>query len=48
MVHALVVAPAGAGKGVGVVIPTMLTYPGATVLLDVKGENHNDDERNRR
>jgi type IV secretion system protein VirD4 len=47
MVHALVAAPAGAGKGVGVIL-TMLTYPGATVLLDVKGENHNDDERNRR
>lgn len=40
IVHSLVAAPTGAGKGVGVVIPTLLTYPGSTVVLDVKGENY--------
>ena len=38
--HSLVAAPTGAGEGVGVVIPTLLTYPGSTVVLDVKGENY--------
>lgn len=33
-------APTGAGEGVGIVIPTLLTYPGSTVVLDVKGENY--------
>ena len=36
--HSLVVAPTRAGKGVGVVIPTLLTYPGSIIALDVKGE----------
>ena len=40
IVHSLVAAPTGAGKGVGIVIPTLLTYPGSTVVLDVKGENY--------
>jgi type IV secretion system protein VirD4 len=39
-VHSLVVAPTGAGKGVGIVIPSLLTYPGSTVVLDVKGGNY--------
>ena len=37
--NTLLVAPPGAGKGVGVVIPTLLTWPGSAVVLDVKGEN---------
>ena len=37
--NVLLVAPPGGGKGVGVVIPTLLTYPGSAVVLDVKGEN---------
>jgi type IV secretion system protein VirD4 len=37
--HSLVAAPTGSGKGVGVVIPTLLTYPGSVVCLDMKGEN---------
>lgn len=37
--HALVVAPTGRGKGVGFVIPNLLTYRGSAVVLDVKGEN---------
>ncbi len=36
--HILVSAPTRAGKGVGVVIPTMLTHNGSSVVLDVKGE----------
>ena len=36
--HSLVVAPTRAGKGVGVVIPTLLTFKGSVLALDVKGE----------
>jgi type IV secretion system protein VirD4 len=34
-----VFAPMGAGKGVGVVIPNLLDYPGSVVCTDIKGEN---------
>lgn len=37
--HAIMIAPTGSGKGVGVVIPTLLTYPHSTVIMDIKGEN---------
>lgn len=37
--HTLLVAPTGAGKGVGVVIPNLLTYGGSALVVDVKGEN---------
>jgi len=37
--NTLVVAPPGAGKGVGFVIPNLLTYPGSMVVIDPKGEN---------
>ena len=37
--HVLVTAPTGAGKGVGLVIPNLLSWPGSAVVLDVKGEN---------
>lgn len=36
--HSLVVAPTRAGKGVGIVIPTLLTFKGSLIALDVKGE----------
>ncbi|MFA1625895.1 type IV secretion system ATPase VirD4 [Rhizobium mongolense] len=36
--HSLIVAPTRAGKGVGVVIPTLLTFKGSVIALDVKGE----------
>lgn len=36
--HSLIVAPTRAGKGVGIVIPTLLTFEGSVVALDVKGE----------
>ncbi len=47
IVHSLVAAPTGAGKGVGIVIPTLLTYVGSTVVLDVKGENYEKTARRR-
>ena len=37
--HTLLVAPTGSGKGVGVIIPNLLTYGGSVVCVDVKGEN---------
>ena len=43
--HALIVAPTGRGKGVGFVIPNLLTYKGSAVVLDVKGENFRETSR---
>ncbi len=37
--HVLLYAPTRTGKGVGVVIPNLLTWPDSTVVLDVKREN---------
>ncbi len=37
--HILAVAPTRSGKGVGLVIPTLLTWPGSAVVHDLKGEN---------
>ncbi|HTM82234.1 conjugal transfer protein TraG [Asticcacaulis sp.] len=37
--HILCFAPTRAGKGVGLVIPTLLTWPGSTIVHDIKGEN---------
>ena len=45
--HSLIAAPTGSGKGVGVVIPTLLTYPGSVICLDVKGENFAKTARRR-
>jgi type IV secretion system protein VirD4 len=39
--HVLVVGSPGSGKGVGVIIPTLLTWPGSVICTDVKGgENY--------
>ncbi len=38
--HVIVVAPTRAGKGVGVVIPNLLTWQGSVVCLDIKHENY--------
>ena len=27
------------GKGVGLVVPTLLTWPGSAIVHDIKGEN---------
>lgn len=35
-----VFANTGTGKGVGIVIPTLLDYPGSIVVTDIKGENY--------
>ncbi|MBW8879035.1 MAG: type IV secretory system conjugative DNA transfer family protein [Acidobacteria bacterium] len=37
--HTFVLAPNRAGKGVGMVIPTLLSWTGSTVIHDMKGEN---------
>ena len=37
----LLAAPTRSGKGVGVVIPNLLTYSGSVVVLDIKQENYN-------
>ncbi|HEX7946382.1 MAG TPA: type IV secretory system conjugative DNA transfer family protein, partial [Phenylobacterium sp.] len=37
--HVALYAPTRTGKGVGVVIPNLLTWPDSTVVLDVKREN---------
>jgi len=37
--HAFVAAGPRTGKGVGIVIPTLLSWEGSTVVLDIKGEN---------
>ena len=37
--HLLVVAPTRSGKGVGIVIPTLLTWPHSALIHDLKGEN---------
>jgi type IV secretion system protein VirD4 len=37
--HVLVFAPTRSGKGAGVVIPTLLTWPQSALIHDLKGEN---------
>ncbi len=38
--HVLCFAPTRSGKGVGLVVPTLLTWAGSVVVHDIKGENH--------
>src|SRR5687768_8157774 len=38
--HVCVIAPTGSGKGVGLVIPTLLSWPESLFVLDRKGENY--------
>ena len=37
--HAMMVARSGGGKGVAVVIPSLITWKGSTLVNDIKGEN---------
>ncbi len=37
--HLLCFAPTRSGKGVGLVVPTLLTWPGSVLVHDIKGEN---------
>jgi type IV secretion system protein VirD4 len=39
--HVLCFAPTRSGKGVGLVIPTLLTWSGSCIVHDIKGENWN-------
>ncbi|HUH48411.1 MAG TPA: type IV secretory system conjugative DNA transfer family protein, partial [Mycoplana sp.] len=38
--HVMLYAPTRTGKGVGIVIPNLLTWPGSVVVLDIKRENY--------
>ncbi|NLS28310.1 Conjugal transfer protein TraG [Sphingomonas sp. S2M10] len=37
--HVLCFAPTRSGKGIGLVVPTLLTWPGSAIVHDIKGEN---------
>ena len=37
--HVLCFAPTRSGKGVGLVIPSLLAWPGSAIVHDIKGEN---------
>lgn len=46
--HCLTIAPTGAGKGVGVIIPNLLSYTGSIIVIDPKGENYSVTARFRK
>ncbi|MFN3634368.1 MAG: type IV secretory system conjugative DNA transfer family protein [Rhizobium rhizophilum] len=46
--HMLTFAATGSGKGVGSIIPNLLTYPGSVLCIDPKGENALVTARRRR
>ena len=46
--HLITVAPTGAGKGRGAIIPNLLTYKGPVVVVDPKGENYRVTARRRK
>ncbi len=46
--HLITVAPTGAGKGVGCIIPALLRYEGPIIAIDPKGENVAITARRRR
>jgi type IV secretion system protein VirD4 len=37
--HVIVFAPTRSGKGVGLVVPTLLSWTGSAIIHDIKGEN---------
>jgi type IV secretion system protein VirD4 len=39
--HVMAFAPTRSGKGVGLVVPTLLSWSGSAVIHDIKGENWN-------
>ncbi|MGI6656297.1 MAG: type IV secretory system conjugative DNA transfer family protein [Desulfobulbus sp.] len=38
--HILCFAPTRSGKGVGLILPTLVSWPDSSVVLDIKGENY--------
>jgi type IV secretion system protein VirD4 len=46
--HLMCIAPTGAGKGRGLIIPNLLQYPGPVIVTDPKGENYQVTGRRRR
>lgn len=38
--HIALIAPTRSGKGVGVIIPTLLNWQSSTIITDLKGENY--------
>jgi len=46
--HLLTFAPTRSGKGVGCVIPNLLTHTGSAVVTDIKGENYAITSRHRK
>ena len=37
--HIMVFAPTRSGKGIGLILPTLLAWEGSSIVLDIKGEN---------
>jgi type IV secretion system protein VirD4 len=46
--HLITVAPTGAGKGTGCIVPALLRYAGPVIVIDPKGENVAITARHRR
>jgi type IV secretion system protein VirD4 len=46
--HLVTIAPTGAGKGRGVIIPNLLRFEGSVIVIDPKGETWHVTERRRR
>lgn len=46
--HMITIAPTGAGKGRGALIPNLLTYEGPAIIIDPKGEAYRVTARRRR
>ena len=46
--HLMTIAPTGAGKGTGCIIPALLRYQGPVIIIDPKGENYAVTARRRR
>jgi type IV secretion system protein VirD4 len=46
--HLLTIAPTGAGKGRGIIIPNLLRYEGSVIVIDPKGETWHTTRRRRR
>lgn len=46
--HLITIAPTGAGKGVGCIVPALLRHQGPMIVIDPKGENYAITARYRR